>query len=113
MSNTDEKTQSVVDLGGMTVKFGEGKFKLKHSDPTTERALAAADRIEAVIARYMNGDELAMNYIDVGDLALLVQHARNVGANPELCKAVTEQLQKSRADEVNKETARVLAMLMD
>lgn len=52
-------------------------FKLTHGSATLDKALKAADRVEAVIGRFTNGDRKALSRLSAEDMALLVQFVRN------------------------------------
>lgn len=82
----------------MTKTNEEQPFVLRHASTTKDKALAAADRVEQVVDRYINGDSKAIKKeIEKGlmleDLAVLVQAARNAaaepGRGPELTVAIT------------------------
>lgn len=53
------------------------KFVLTHNSATLDKALKAADNVEAVIGSLLNGDRKALSKLATEDLALLVQFARN------------------------------------
>lgn len=57
-------------------------FKLTHGSATLEKALAAANNVEAVMGRLMNGDRKALAKLSAEDLALLVQFVRNAAPAP-------------------------------
>lgn len=58
-------------------------FRLHHGSATTEKAAQAAGRVEVIVADVVNGNRKAWGRIDVGDIALLVQHARDAAASPD------------------------------
>ena len=60
-----------------------GEFRLHHGSATTEKAAAAAGRVEAIVGDVVNGNRRAWGRIDVEDIALLVQHARDAAASPD------------------------------
>ena len=60
-----------------------GEFRLHHGSATTEKAAAAAGRVEAIVGDVVNGNRKAWGRIDVEDIALLVQHARDAAASPD------------------------------
>ena len=53
---------------------------MRHGSATTEKALQAAIRVEAIVGEVLNGRKRALGKMDMEDLALLVQHVRNVSA---------------------------------
>jgi flagellar biosynthesis/type III secretory pathway protein FliH len=61
----------------------ESEFRLHHGSATTEKAAAAAGRVEAIVGDVVNGNRKAWGRIDVEDVALLVQHARDAAASPD------------------------------
>ena len=61
----------------------EGEFRLHHGSATTEKAAQAAGRVEAIVGDVVNGNRKAWGRIDVEDIALLVQHARDAAASPD------------------------------
>jgi hypothetical protein len=61
----------------------ESEFRLHHGSATTEKAAAAAGRVEAIVGDVVNGNRKAWGRIDVEDIALLVQHARDAAASPD------------------------------
>jgi hypothetical protein len=82
----------------MTKTNEEQPFMLRCPSATKEETIAAADRVEQVVGRYINGDGKAIKrQIEKGlmleDLAVLVQAARNAaaepGPGPELAVAMT------------------------
>lgn len=58
-------------------------FRLHHGSATTEKAAQAAGRVEAIVGDVVNGNRRAWGRIDVEDVALLVQHARDAAASPD------------------------------
>jgi hypothetical protein len=94
-------------IADVTVTFGVGKFVLCHSDATTERALDAADRIEAIFGDAANGGDLSFSDISGADLALLVQHVRHVGADSELRRAYSARLLADRISAAEAEVQRL------
>ena len=60
-----------------------GEFRLHHGSATIEKAAAAAGRVEAIVGDVVNGNRKAWGRIDVEDIALLVQHARDAAASPD------------------------------
>jgi hypothetical protein len=60
------------------------EFVLRHGSATTEKALGAADRVEAIFGKILNRNKRAMSELNLEDLALLVQHVRDVSAGPRL-----------------------------
>jgi len=60
------------------------EFVLRHGTATTEKALGAAARVEVIVGKVMNRTKRAMSELDLEDLALLVQHVRDVSAGPRL-----------------------------
>ena len=60
------------------------EFVLRHGSATTEKALGAAARVEVVFGKILNRNKRAMSELDLEDLALLVQHVRDVSAGPRL-----------------------------
>lgn len=53
------------------------EFQLTHGSATLEKTLAAAERVEAVIGGFVNGERKALGRLSIEDVALLVQFARN------------------------------------
>ncbi len=59
------------------------EFRLHHGSATTEKAAQAAGRVEVIVGDVVNGNRKAWGRIDVEDIALLVQHARDAAASPD------------------------------
>jgi hypothetical protein len=77
------------------------EFVLRHGSATTEKALGAADRVEAIFGKILNRNKRAMGELNLEDLALLVQHVRDVSAGPRLehTWAAAELLARAEAAE--------------
>ena len=77
------------------------EFVLRHGTATTEKALGAAARVEVIVGKVMNRAKRAMSELDLEDLALLVQHVRDVSAGPRLehTWTVAELLARAEAAE--------------
>lgn len=104
----------------MTKTNEEQPFVLRHASATKEKALAAADRVEQVVGRYINGDSKAIKKeIEKGlmmeDLAMLVQAARNAaakpGSGPELTVAITLAEWQHRLSRAEAEAKQLRALL--
>jgi hypothetical protein len=77
------------------------EFVLRHETATTEKALGAAARVEVIVGKVLNRAKRAMSELDLEDLALLVQHVRDVSAGPRLehTWAAAELLARAEAAE--------------
>lgn len=103
----------------MTKTNEEQPFVLRHASATKDKALAAADRVEQVVGRYINGDSKAIKKeIEKGlmeDLAVLVQAARNAaaepGPGPELTVAITLAEWQHRLSRAEAEAKQLRALL--
>lgn len=73
-------------------------FRLHHGSATTEKAVQAAERVESVVADVVNGKRRAWGRLGVEDIALLVQHARDVAAGPDPLERIAVGALVARAE---------------
>jgi hypothetical protein len=52
-------------------------FSVSHGSVTNEKALVSALNVESCIGRLLSGDTKALNKVNVEDLVVLIQFARN------------------------------------
>ena len=52
-------------------------FYVSHGSVTDEKALAAATNVEHHLGRLLNGDKKAIKTMNIEDLVVLIQFARN------------------------------------
>jgi len=88
------------------------EFRLSHASATTEKAVEAAARVEEIVGAVINGNRKAWARIDVEDVALLVQHARDAArpaASPDWMSKMAVETLAARAEAAEREVAQVRA----
>lgn len=56
-------------------------FKASHGSATAEKATEAANRLEYLLGQLLNGDKKALSKMNVEDLVVLIQFARDKAAS--------------------------------
>jgi hypothetical protein len=85
------------------------EFRLHHGSATTEKAVQAAGRVEAVVGEVINGNRRAWSRINVEDVALLVQHARDAAASPDWLSKMAINTLSARSEAIKAERDSALA----
>lgn len=73
------------------------RFEHTRKTVALETVRAAADRVEAVIGEALNVSITRLKKIDLGDLALLIQHARNTTLGEEAGRVPDELAELAKA----------------
>jgi hypothetical protein len=79
------------------------EFRLHHGSATTDKAVQAAGRVESIVGEAINGNRRAWGRIDVEDVALLVQHARDAAASPDWLSRMAINTLSARSEAITTE----------